>query len=107
MSSTLRPSKNTGSVTTRFYGERLQGSTERFNLDTGPQVEWLRERLESLMRLAPTTGDPAFFDRDLEVALKKFQRSQQLRPDGIAGPNSLIRLHSSADIPVAKLHQAG
>ena len=74
---------------------------------TGTQVEWLREQLESLTRLAPTTGDPAFFDRDLEVALKKFQRSQQLRPDGIAGPNSLIRLHSSADIPVAKLHQAG
>ena len=74
---------------------------------TGTQVEWLREQLESLTRLAPTTGDPAFFDRDLEVALQKFQRSQQLRPDGIAGPNSLIRLHSSADTPVAKLHQAG
>ena len=74
---------------------------------TGAQVEWLRDRLESLARLAPTTVDRAFFDRDLEGALKQFQRSQQLRPDGIAGPNSLIQLHSSADIPVAKLHQAG
>jgi len=70
---------------------------------TGTQVEWVRERLESLSRLAPTDLDRAFFDRNLEDALKQFQRSQQLRPDGIAGPNSLIQLHSSADVLVAKL----
>jgi len=70
---------------------------------TGPQVEWLRGRLESLSRLAPTDRDRAFFDRNLEDALKRFQRSQQLRPDGIAGPHSLIQLHSSADVLVAKL----
>ena len=70
---------------------------------TGPQVEWLRGRLESLSRLAPTDRDRAFFDRNLEDALKRFQRSQQLRPDGIAGPHSLIQLHSTADVLVAKL----
>ena len=73
---------------------------------TGTQVEWLREQLESLVYLARTNGDRALFDHNLRDALKQFQRSQQLRPDGIAGPNSLIRLHSSADIPVAKLHVA-
>ena len=73
---------------------------------TGTQVEWLREQLESLVYLPPTNGDRALFDHNLGDALKQFQRSQQLRPDGIAGPNSLIRLHSSADIPVAKLHVA-
>ena len=71
----------------------------------GTQVEWLRERLESLTLLTPTVNDPSFFDSELEDALKKFQRSQQLRPDGIAGPHSLIRLHGSTDVPVAKLRQ--
>ena len=71
----------------------------------GTQVEWLRERLESLTLLTPTVNDRSFFDSELEDALKKFQRSQQLRPDGIAGPHSLIRLHSSTDVPVAKLRQ--
>jgi general secretion pathway protein A len=73
---------------------------------TGTQVEWLREQLESLEYLPPTNGDRALFDHNLGDALKQFQRSRQLRPDGIAGPNSLIRLRSSADIPVAKLHVA-
>ena len=73
---------------------------------TGTQVEWLREQLESLAYLAPTNGDRALFDQNLGDALKQFQRSRQLRPDGIAGPNSFIRLHSSVDIPVAKLHVA-
>ena len=71
----------------------------------GTQVEWLRERLESLTLLTPTVNDPSFFDSELEDALKIFQRSQQLRPDGIAGPHSLIRLHGSTDVPVAKLRQ--
>ena len=69
-------------------------------------MEWLREQLESLAYLAPTNGDRTLFDHNLGDALKQFQRSQQLRPDGIAGPNSFIRLHSSVDIPVAKLHVA-
>ncbi|HBP15460.1 MAG TPA: hypothetical protein DD457_09655, partial [Gammaproteobacteria bacterium] len=56
-----------------------------------------------LSRLAPTDRDRSFFDRNLEDALKRFQRSQQLRPDGIAGPHSLIQLHSTADVLVAKL----
>ena len=71
----------------------------------GTQVEWLRERLESLTPLKARLSDRAVFDSELEDALKKFQRSQQLRPDGIAGPHSLIRLHSSSDVPVAKLRQ--
>ena len=73
---------------------------------SGTQVEWLRQQLESLAYLAPTNGDRALFDHNLGDALKQFQRSRQLRPDGIAGPNSLIQLHSRADIPVAKLRVA-
>jgi len=73
---------------------------------SGTQVEWLRQQLESLAYLAPTNGDRALFDHNLGDALKQFQRSQKLRPDGIAGPNSLIQLHSRADIPVAKLRVA-
>ena len=69
-------------------------------------MEWLRQQLESLAYLAPTNGDRALFDHNLGDALKQFQRSRQLRPDGIAGPNSLIQLHSRADIPVAKLRVA-
>ena len=71
----------------------------------GTQVEWLRERLESLTPLKAILSDRAIFDSELEDALKTFQRSQQLRPDGIAGPHSLIRLHSSSDVPIAKLRQ--
>lgn len=62
-------------------------------------VQWLRR----LMAEVPDGGlaylDSGRFDAALAGALKEFQRSRGLAPDGIAGPRTLIQLHNVADTP--------
>jgi len=62
-------------------------------------VHWLRQTLarvagHTLMDLQSET-----FDESLRTALRAFQTRQGLQPDGIAGPETLIRLNRAAGLP--------
>ncbi len=63
-------------------------------------VRWLRQRLA---QVGPGTLDQQSnrFDRELTDALRKFQSEQGIAADGIAGPETLIRLNrvTAADTP--------
>lgn len=62
-------------------------------------IQWLRR----LVAQVPDSGlayvDSGRFDGTLAEALKDFQRSRGLAPDGIAGPRTLIQLHNVAGTP--------
>lgn len=71
--------------------------------ESGPQVEWLRQRLETATQSELSADEPDRFDPDLTRALQRYQREHGLRPDGIAGPLTLIHLHTQSGIPVPRL----
>ena len=59
--------------------------------DRGAQVDRLARRLAQLGgQEAPPAGRP--FGPNLQKSLRDFQLSQRLKVDGVAGPNTLIRL---------------
>ena len=66
---------------------------------SGESVLWLRR----LMAEIPASGLPAsessYYDRGLTRAVRAFQVSRGLDPDGIAGPRTLIQLHNAVDLP--------
>jgi general secretion pathway protein A len=57
--------------------------------DRGQAVAWLRDELNTA-----TEGDPELFDARLRDAVIAFQRKEGLMADGVAGPQTLIRLNS-------------
>jgi general secretion pathway protein A len=65
--------------------------------DSGPAVEWLRERLYERGLLEQLSQGPAFFDADMEAAVRRLQAAHGLMPDGIVGPESLLAL--TTDVP--------
>jgi len=65
--------------------------------ERGPAVERLSKQLAQAEGKTPeTTGDPVFDDALLRQ-IKQFQLAQGLAPDGIVGPQTLVRLSSAAD----------
>ncbi|NVJ49338.1 MAG: AAA family ATPase [Gammaproteobacteria bacterium] len=61
---------------------------------SGEDVKWLSERLAFLYP-GQISGNQRQFNANLESLLKAFQRRFELRDDGIAGMNTLIRLNTS------------
>ncbi len=64
----------------------------------GSDVRWVRERLG-----AAGAADPELYDDALRERVLAFQRDRALRPDGIVGPRTLIRmsaLNPGADEPL-------
>lgn len=55
-------------------------------------VRWLRDQLAKVPNLGVLKSDSAVFDAALESALRAFQASKGLMPDGIAGPRTFIAL---------------
>jgi general secretion pathway protein A len=55
-------------------------------------VQWLRGRLAELPATELTDIDSPVYDQKMVQAVQRFQRSQGLIPDGIAGPRTLILL---------------
>jgi general secretion pathway protein A len=56
-------------------------------------ITWLRNMLNQSMGGATEMGaDPAVFDESLRGQLIRFQESRGLTPDGVAGPETLMRL---------------
>jgi general secretion pathway protein A len=62
--------------------------------DSGPVVLWLARTLETLGLYVPT-GSEARLDGHLLGALKRYQLSAGLAPDGMLGPQTLIHLHNA------------
>ena len=96
-------------IETRWQGDFVMLWHPALNLallgegSRGKAVIWLRERL-SLADGEPLVenADEYHFDEDLKRRLQKFQRENDLNPDGIAGPWTLILLNNiklSADTP--------
>ncbi len=53
---------------------------------------------------APANPDPLVFDEALDTAVREFQKTAGLSPDGIVGPNTLRHLNGPADAnPVADI----
>lgn len=69
----------------------------------GPAVAWLREQLaQGKAGDAQPVGEPVF-DETLRRRLKEFQLAQGLIPDGIVGPQTLMRLSRVSDPAAPKL----
>ncbi len=60
----------------------------------GRRVEALRKRLAGAVANIPTSGT---FDRKLERAVKTFQRTSGLTPDGVVGPHTRALLNISIE----------
>ena len=63
----------------------------------GTAVAWLRTQLARLQH-TPDSGSSTY-DAALVAAVKQFQVSQHLKPDGIAGEETLIHLNTVLDAP--------
>jgi general secretion pathway protein A len=59
--------------------------------DRGPDVDWVAKRLAQLNNLARPEENTAL-DAGTQALLQKFQASQKLEPDGVAGPKTFMRL---------------
>ncbi len=66
---------------------------------SGEDVRWLRNLLLKVPGLGVPPGNSPHFDEPLASALRAFQTSQGLVPDGIAGPRTLIALHHTVGTP--------
>ena len=73
--------------------------------DRGPAVEWLARHL-SLASGTPnqTIANDLVFDTSLGTQVREFQLSQGLRPDGVAGPQTLMRLISVTEATEPRLY---
>jgi len=63
--------------------------------EKGRGVQWLAENLAKLDGDTIQTNASDVFDAKLEHQLKRFQRESGLPADGVAGPQTLIRLNSA------------
>ncbi|MCZ6890823.1 MAG: AAA family ATPase [Gammaproteobacteria bacterium] len=72
--------------------------------DVGPSVAWLRQNLEQVTGTSLSTPTPAHFDARLQRTVSEYQRRHALRPDGIVGPHTVIRLNSDAGLIPATLN---
>ncbi|WP_318413256.1 ExeA family protein [Photobacterium leiognathi] len=63
----------------------------------GPRVAWLDQQLNDFLgEHSPRKG---YFDQSVLDKLRRFQRSQDLTADGIAGPMTLMVLDSAMNLP--------
>ncbi len=71
--------------------------------ESGPSVEWLSKQLAQVQGRKVDTTKAAVFDLSLKRQVKRFQFSQGLTPDGVAGPRTLARLSALADQSAPRL----
>jgi len=63
----------------------------------GAAVDWVRVALAKAEGSPVTVKKGEVFDRQLAAQIKTFQVNERLEPDGIAGPNTLLRLLARSD----------
>lgn len=71
--------------------------------ERGPVVEWLSKHLALTQGGEMVPGKPPVYDAELMLQVKQFQLAQGLVPDGVAGPQTLMRLIGVADQAAPKL----
>jgi len=71
----------------------------------GPEVKALQKRLDALG--FPNGADDGVFGGLTELAVKKFQRSVKLKPDGIVGKNTWKKLGIDVKVPKPPPIKAG
>ncbi|MDA8079513.1 MAG: AAA family ATPase [Nitrospiraceae bacterium] len=64
--------------------------------DRGQVVRWLGRRFSSLHGNDAPAWEGEVYDASLVRMVKKFQLSEGLAPDGVAGPHTIIRLDAAA-----------
>ncbi|BBB26743.1 AAA family ATPase [Amphritea japonica] len=69
---------------------------------SGPHILWLKQQLARLSPLFISEMNN-YFDDQLVLYIKAFQRSQNLLQDGVVGPETLIRLNTLIDAEVPML----
>jgi general secretion pathway protein A len=69
----------------------------------GTDVAWLARRLAQVEGRDAKVPDDAPFDLGLKRRLTLFQSAQKLKPDGIAGPETLARIAALTDNDVPRL----
>ena len=69
----------------------------------GVDVLWLRQTLSRVPSLRSVDIENTYFDESLKNHVMAFQRSNNLRVDGVAGVQTIIRLNSIVDPDVPKL----
>jgi len=62
-------------------------------------VRWLRKLLSQVPGLDIKDTGSGRFDADMRTAVRRFQEQSGLEVDGIAGPQTLIRLHNAVNMP--------
>jgi general secretion pathway protein A len=83
---------------------RLDGARE--NLwpgESGPPVQWLRNRLAAVQGSPGETAVNSLFDDGLVTEVKKFQSANGLIPDGAVGVETLLRITGATDPDAPKL----
>jgi general secretion pathway protein A len=71
-------------------------------------VRWLRKLVSQVPELELEDNGSGRFDAGIEDAVRRFQTRSGLEADGIAGPQTLIRLHNAVNMPgPPRLTEAG
>jgi general secretion pathway protein A len=65
--------------------------------ERGPAVQWLINQLAQALGQVADTGRAPVFDEALARQVKQFQLAQGLIPDGIVGPQTVVRLAGVGD----------
>ena len=72
---------------------------------TGPDVHWLDTQLAIIQGRKARTEEVLTYDAQLITQVKKFQISEEMVPDGIVGPQTIIHLNTAAGIKGPRLVQ--
>ena len=62
-------------------------------------IVWLRGMLDRVAGRMVADPEPGVFDPGLTAGVRAFQTRYGLDPDGIAGPETLIRLNTASGSP--------
>lgn len=71
----------------------------------GPAIEWVRDSIAQVLGITLEGEDPGLYDPPLLKAVKAFQASRSLQPDGILGPLTLIHLNTASGMEVPLLEE--
>jgi general secretion pathway protein A len=69
---------------------------------SGPVVDWLADRLARVQGQA-APGDKQTFDAALKAKVYAFQFAQELKPDGLAGPETFMLLNRATGVDEPRL----
>jgi len=73
---------------------------------SGPTIDWLATRLANAQGRTPPTA-PQVLGAELRGQVQSFQVAQGLRPDGLAGPATLMQLNRATGIDEPRLQARG